>query len=150
MDYILVRTRNGGSDIKISREDFEKMMKAQRYVCAICHKPCRTERRLAVDHCHKTGKIRGLLCFNCNTHLGWVDIYRDEIDKYLSKEDTGIVPLTIGTKDQWYNRGKNLCKHPENCLRNASSYGWCRLHWDRIKIHGVPGPVLPITPKEVG
>lgn len=143
MDYILVRNKNGEPDIKISREDFEKMMKAQSYVCAICKKPCKTKRRLATDHCHKTGKIRGLLCFNCNTHLGWVETYRDNIDNYLNKEDSGIVPLEIGTKDQWYNRGKKFCKHSDGCTRNVSSYGWCRLHWDRIKINGEPGPVQP-------
>ena len=35
--------------------------------CNICSKP---EDTLCVDHCHKTGKIRGLLCFDCNTGLG--------------------------------------------------------------------------------
>lgn len=35
--------------------------------CAICKKPgLAFKKRLSVDHNHKTGKIRGLLCFRCN------------------------------------------------------------------------------------
>lgn len=54
----------------ISLEDYNKMLKNQNEVCAICSKVCITGRALAVDHCHKTGKIRGLLCAHCNTALG--------------------------------------------------------------------------------
>ena len=37
-------------------------------VCMICHKTDR--RKLGIDHCHETGKIRGLLCDNCNKGIG--------------------------------------------------------------------------------
>lgn len=39
-------------------------------VCVICENKCPSGRRLAVDHDHKTGVIRGLLCINCNKGLG--------------------------------------------------------------------------------
>lgn len=45
------------------------MLEKQKGVCAICFLPP-LEIRLAVDHCHKTGKIRGLLCTACNNALG--------------------------------------------------------------------------------
>lgn len=44
---------------------------------------------LAVDHCHTTGLIRGLLCFNCNAALGLLKDNTDTIGKllfYLQKE----------------------------------------------------------------
>lgn len=56
--------------------DYEAMYAAQGGVCAVCDKPERRRsklgnlRRLAVDHCHKTGRIRSLLCADCNTGLG--------------------------------------------------------------------------------
>lgn len=37
--------------------------------CHLCgRKPKRGQRRLAVDHCHKTGKARGVLCYYCNKY----------------------------------------------------------------------------------
>ncbi len=61
----------------ISLEEFELMLESQKHVCAICGHPERSidhrtkrVRSLAVDHCHTTGKIRGLLCSDCNTALG--------------------------------------------------------------------------------
>ena len=51
-------------------DDYDKMMHEQNSVCAICSKSCVSGRRLAVDHCHATGLIRGLLCANCNRALG--------------------------------------------------------------------------------
>lgn len=49
--------------------DYERMAHAQRDGCAICARP-RAKKRLAVDHCHVTGRVRGLLCSNCNRALG--------------------------------------------------------------------------------
>jgi len=49
-------------------EDYSRMLEDQNGVCWIC-KAVPTKRRLAVDHCHKTGKIRGLLCWHCNYRL---------------------------------------------------------------------------------
>jgi hypothetical protein len=60
---------------KITIEEYEKLYAAQSGVCAICHQPetdkgPRGPKSMAVDHCHITLKIRGLLCRNCNTSLG--------------------------------------------------------------------------------
>ena len=56
----------------ISIEKFDKMLKEQNYVCAICFQKETNLKRenLSVDHCHKTGKVRGLLCSNCNHGIG--------------------------------------------------------------------------------
>jgi hypothetical protein len=50
----------------ITLEEWEALCAAQGGCCAICHR----ERRLDVDHCHESGKVRGLLCRRCNLMLG--------------------------------------------------------------------------------
>lgn len=54
----------------ITIEDYDMLEAQQSNLCAICRKPSTNRRRLHVDHCHTTGKVRGLLCFRCNTALG--------------------------------------------------------------------------------
>lgn len=61
-----------GIDIQWYKDQLEK----QKGVCAICKKPEVSKRNgkikaLTVDHCHKTGKVRGLLCTLCNSILGY-------------------------------------------------------------------------------
>lgn len=53
---------------------YNKLLKSQRGVCAICGKSQRKERKFAIDHHHGTGRMRGLLCFTCNAGLG---LFRD-------------------------------------------------------------------------
>lgn len=57
---------------KISREQYEKILKKQKGLCAICRSTqlCGRRSTLYADHCHKTEKFRGLICFKCNTMLG--------------------------------------------------------------------------------
>jgi len=50
--------------------EYDQMLVAQNNVCAICNNTCSSGKRLAVDHCHITGKIRGLLCRRCNQSIG--------------------------------------------------------------------------------
>ena len=56
-------------------DDYISMLENQNYVCAICG-GIDKNKRLAVDHCHVTGKVRGLLCSPCNLGLG---SFRDSI-----------------------------------------------------------------------
>lgn len=55
---------------------YDAMLQAQNGVCRICKRPERVKSRngsimrLAIDHCHVTGAVRGLLCNGCNTALG--------------------------------------------------------------------------------
>ena len=53
----------------ISSEEYEQKLKYQNYGCAICGRKA-TNKALAVDHCHETGKIRDILCGYCNVGLG--------------------------------------------------------------------------------
>ena len=60
----------------LTEEDYEDMLKEQGGVCAICKQEETAKsnagypKNLAVDHCHNTGKVRGLLCHNCNIAIG--------------------------------------------------------------------------------
>lgn len=56
---------------KISLSDYEDLISKQGNSCAICktHQDS-LYRRLSIDHCHKTGKVRGLLCDRCNKSIG--------------------------------------------------------------------------------
>lgn len=55
----------------ITAEQFRTIHDSQKGLCAICNRPNVTDKQaLSVDHCHKTLKIRGLLCANCNRGLG--------------------------------------------------------------------------------
>jgi len=62
----------------ITLEQYNTIFQLQNGLCGICGKSESTRRRkkthgnerLAVDHCHETGVVRGLLCFKCNTAIG--------------------------------------------------------------------------------
>ena len=60
----------------ITQQDYDRMIIEQNYQCAICKTidpgGRHTSNYFAVDHCHTTNKIRGVLCNNCNTALGLV------------------------------------------------------------------------------
>lgn len=53
----------------ISDAEYDRLLNLQGGGCAICG-AFPTERSLAVDHDHDTGRIRGLLCMRCNTGIG--------------------------------------------------------------------------------
>ncbi len=52
--------------------EYEAMLYAQNGLCAVCKNPPKSM-RLAVDHNHITGRIRGLLCMRCNTGIGKIE-----------------------------------------------------------------------------
>lgn len=62
----------------ITRDEYDKMFSRQNGTCAICRQPETVKRagkliHLAVDHDHKTGKVRELVCGKCNKALGFLD-----------------------------------------------------------------------------
>jgi Recombination endonuclease VII len=54
----------------MTMEDYEVLLRSQGGVCAVCFGPSICGRRYSIDHCHKTGKIRGILCSSCNSGIG--------------------------------------------------------------------------------
>lgn len=72
---------------------YDRLCLMQNNACAICKQPNKTKRnnklkRMAIDHCHKTMKIRGLLCHHCNALIGYakdsIEILKAAI-KYLEE-----------------------------------------------------------------
>jgi Recombination endonuclease VII len=61
----------------IGAVEFDELVRQQGGSCAICGRPDPEH----VDHDHETGKVRGILCFNCNGGLGQ---FRDSIDALLA------------------------------------------------------------------
>ena len=73
----------------MTEEEFNELFAEQKGKCAICGKhQSEFKKALHIDHCHKTGKLRGLLCSNCNTGIG---LFKDDIENlkcailYLNK-----------------------------------------------------------------
>lgn len=63
-DKVQKATRRG-----LTLEQYEQMRKVK--LCEICEKTVENNgRALAIDHCHNSGKIRGILCTECNLGLG--------------------------------------------------------------------------------
>ncbi len=72
--------------------EYNDMLEAQNHKCAICGQDeTRFQKKLVIDHCHDTGKVRQLLCNTCNHGLG---NFKDDISllasaiQYLVKHNT--------------------------------------------------------------
>ena len=65
-----VRAYNLQAQYGITLDDYLRMHEEQDGLCAICKCPEMHRTTLSVDHCHRTGEVRGLLCNLCNTGLG--------------------------------------------------------------------------------
>jgi len=73
----------------ITLEEYEEMVIAQDNRCLLCdEEPSDVYGRLVVDHCHHTGKVRGLLCRMCNIHLSKVE----KCPEYLQRVITYLLP----------------------------------------------------------
>lgn len=73
---------------KISLEEYEKMLKQQNNCCKICNINIGTlhnkrKKNFCVDHCHSTGKIRGLLCDSCNKGIGFFNDNTSLLEKAI-------------------------------------------------------------------
>ena len=75
------KPRSGGPAIHVSglltQQRYDELLDEQGGCCGICGRERQARRRLAVDHDHTTGQVRGLLCSNCNVGLG---LFQDSVD----------------------------------------------------------------------
>jgi len=67
-----MRNREYMSEFGITLKQYNTLLRKQNFRCAICETPQeKTRIRFAVDHSHKVGNVRGLLCDRCNRGLGF-------------------------------------------------------------------------------
>jgi hypothetical protein len=76
----------------ITPDDYYEMLERQHGGCKVCFRPLAAfKTRLAVDHCHSTGRVRGLLGKRCNSGAGFFD---DDADRMRRAADHVEDPLT--------------------------------------------------------
>lgn len=117
-------------------EDYKIMREKQNFSCAICHTPEESlSRRLEVDHCHATDKVRGLLCTKCNRALGY---FYDNIDLlinaafYLRKPL--ISPEYLPQRLLKEKASSKVCRE-NGCNRIAQARGLCHTHYEWHRRH---------------
>lgn len=78
----------------ITNEQYQLKLKEQNYSCVICNiHQDDYSKEFCIDHCHKTGKIRDLLCTQCNSGIGF---FRENINvmkkaiAYMKKHNSSI------------------------------------------------------------
>ena len=85
----------------MTTETFDKLIDEQGGKCAICQSPDPRAKNWHIDHCHKQGHVRGLLCRPCNVGLGFAyddpAILGSMID-YLERNNSRITAYSTG----WY------------------------------------------------
>ncbi len=87
-DKLLNKNSQLKNKYKITLEQYNELVIQQNNLCLICKSPP-GKKQLFIDHCHISGKVRGLLCSNCNTGLG---MFKDDPNlmavaiKYLAGE----------------------------------------------------------------
>lgn len=61
-----------------SQEEYQERLYRGCGICGTAEVP------LVFDHCHQTGRVRGLLCDRCNRYLGWMEKWMNQAFNYLS------------------------------------------------------------------
>lgn len=99
-DHPMPGDRKRKNDIKsmygLTADDYKRMLDEQGEACALCGTKDGGGRKnpswkwgigtLSIDHCHKTGKVRGLLCHVCNTRLGAYEKLIDTVGEAKVKD----------------------------------------------------------------
>ncbi|TYB70192.1 hypothetical protein FXF51_03755 [Nonomuraea sp. PA05] len=127
----------------ITEDDFVRMLARQGGLCAIC----RAVPGTFVDHCHATGQVRGVLCFNCNNglgHFGDNTVLLELAALYLAGEvlwpEFVVLPEARGevpvARTRTYHLSQRYRMRHEDVERMISAqHGLCVVCWDRPPEH---------------
>jgi hypothetical protein len=90
-DRKIAKTNRAFTRYGITEEAYQEMFEKQNHLCAICGSPETSTsnrsggiKRLSIDHNHKTGEVRGLLCHKCNSAIG---LFEEDIERMKSAID---------------------------------------------------------------
>jgi hypothetical protein len=99
-----------GARYGITVEQYEELLQRQGGGCAICgsteprgRQRSYHRRNFAVDHCHETGEVRGLLCFPCNAAIGQLGDTVEHVQsavRYLSGNNRSLVSRVLHSVDE--------------------------------------------------
>ena len=90
-EYMARRAHHLMTTYGLSADEYAAMSEAQGGRCALCDREpdgqVRGGRWLHVDHCHRTGRVRGLLCVSCNSVLGRIErLGLERVSAYLARD----------------------------------------------------------------
>ncbi|MEV1242191.1 endonuclease domain-containing protein [Nonomuraea sp. NPDC050022] len=126
----------------ITEDDFERMLAQQNGLCAICQVVPGT----FVDHCHQSGLVRGVLCFNCNNglgHFGDKTVLLELAALYLDGEilwPEFVVPPqrrpeSVAPTRTYHLTQRYGMRHEDVERMVVDQYGLCVVCWDRSPEH---------------
>lgn len=82
--HIVYQNRAKVKKYGITLEEYNTLLEKQNFVCAVCKNEYPSDKQLAVDHDHKTNKVRGLLCNNCNVGIGMLNDSIETLEKAIN------------------------------------------------------------------
>lgn len=94
---VLAKAKDRRASLKkkygLTVQQYERLLAHNKGRCWICSKK---KKRLIIDHCHKTGKVRGILCDSCNMQIGhFENIDAEKMKNYLDQPCHGDVLLEL-------------------------------------------------------
>jgi len=102
----------------LSPADYALLLKLQGYNCAVCQQPLKLKQyKFAVDHCHDSDDVRGVLCIRCNTSLG---AFGDDPDVLLRAAEYLNNPPALGKVKKHDGRKKITFLRSQYVKRNSS------------------------------
>lgn len=119
------------AQLGVTADEYDRLLAAQGGHCALCPNTPKT-RRLHVDHDHRTGEKRGLLCFPCNRALpyykdsAWLRRAADYVDKYSGRGEDGNGQPTAPVPDVRLDEMRELRATGSTYADIAKRYGISR------------------------
>lgn len=122
----------------VEPEQYQAMGEEQKWVCAICGNQTSNGFRLAVDHDHKTRKVRGLLCESCNNGIGRFKDDPELLRKaacYLERDYTAPTLPKPKRQGRPQKSSPNYCTVP-GCGRVTPYKKYCQKHYFQLRRTG--------------